>query len=384
MGSRGIWGGKRTRVGLCLGVVALTTAFAGPAFAADRYASPTGSGAEPCIQSAPCSLANAIQGHVAGQVHDGDHVLMLAGPYTSGTIITVDHAIDLGPAPGVSPPVINGSGLVGINVTSPGATVHDLSVVQAAGNVAIAGTGSWDRVYAKASSAALEACGPSNGAVVRDSVCSSDSFEGMFIPTPAGSVTVTLINDTIFESLSNEHGLIVGASAGKAATVNGSNLIVIGGHGAGGTDITVGSDGSMGANATVTLDHSAWSIQSVTGTGASLTPQGTAGNITAAPVLASVATGDFRELAGSPTIDAGFAVPNLGSLDLAGNPRIWPTCSGGSGGTPDIGAYEFTPALPACPPAPVTPAPVIPKKKCKKHRKHHAVAAKKCKKHKRK
>ena len=371
------------RGGLCLGVVALTTAFAGPAFAADRYASPTGSGAEPCNPT-PCSLANAVQGHVAGQVHDGDHVLMLAGPYTPGASITVDHAIDLGPAPGVSPPLINGGGTLGINVTAAGATVHDLSVVQAAPNAAIGGTGSWDRVYAKAGNASLLACAPGNGAVIRDSVCASDSFEGIFIPTNGANVTVTLINDTIFESLSNEPGLIVTAGVGKAATVTGSNLIVIGGHGVGGTDIRVHSDGSVGANATVTLDHSAWSLQDVTGAGASLTPQGTAGNITAAPLLTSVATGDFHELAGSPTIDAGFAVPNLGSLDLAGNPRIWPTCSGGSGGTPDIGAYEFTPALPACPPAPVTPASVIPKKKCTKHRKHHAVAAKKCKKHKRK
>jgi hypothetical protein len=46
--------------------------------------------------------------------------------------------------------------------------------------------------------------------------------------------------------------------------------------------------------------------------------------------------GDYREAAGSPTIDAGIA-DRSGPLDLAGNPRVL-------GSAPDIGAFEFVPA----------------------------------------
>jgi hypothetical protein len=63
-------------------------------------------------------------------------------------------------------------------------------------------------------------------------------------------------------------------------------------------------------------------------------------NQTAAPVFVDAAKGDYREAAGSPTIDAGVA-DQLGALDFAGNPRVL-------GSAPDIGAYETAgPAPPA-------------------------------------
>jgi hypothetical protein len=68
-----------------------------------------------------------------------------------------------------------------------------------------------------------------------------------------------------------------------------------------------------------------------------------AGNQTAAPLFADAAAGNYRELAGSPTIDAGIA-SQIGSLDLDGNARVL-------GAAPDIGAYEFVPP-PVVPPAP--------------------------------
>jgi hypothetical protein len=68
------------------------------------------------------------------------------------------------------------------------------------------------------------------------------------------------------------------------------------------------------------------------------------GNQTAPPIFVNAENGDFREAAGSPTIDAGIA-DQLGPLDLAGNTRIL-------GAAPDIGAYEFVP--PAARPLPPT------------------------------
>jgi hypothetical protein len=60
-----------------------------------------------------------------------------------------------------------------------------------------------------------------------------------------------------------------------------------------------------------------------------------AGDQTAPPLFVNAAGGDYREAAGSPTIDAGVA-DQLGALDLAGNPRVLGTA-------PDIGAFEFVP-----------------------------------------
>jgi hypothetical protein len=62
------------------------------------------------------------------------------------------------------------------------------------------------------------------------------------------------------------------------------------------------------------------------------------GNQTAAPLFVDAAGGDYREAAGSPTIDAGVN-DLLGTFDPLGNPRVL-------GAAPDIGAYEFVPPPP--------------------------------------
>jgi hypothetical protein len=63
------------------------------------------------------------------------------------------------------------------------------------------------------------------------------------------------------------------------------------------------------------------------------------GNQTTAPLFVNAAAGDYREAAGSPTIDAGVS-DLLGTLDPLGSPRVL-------GAAPDIGAYEFVPPAPA-------------------------------------
>jgi hypothetical protein len=60
-------------------------------------------------------------------------------------------------------------------------------------------------------------------------------------------------------------------------------------------------------------------------------------NQTAPPQFVNAAGGDYRQSAGSPTIDAG-STDQIGAVDLDGNPRAL-------GAAPDIGAFEFVPPL---------------------------------------
>jgi hypothetical protein len=67
--------------------------------------------------------------------------------------------------------------------------------------------------------------------------------------------------------------------------------------------------------------------------GCSINAPGSANNQTAAPLLVNPAGGDFHQLVGSPTIDAGVDDGGNGSADADGNPRK-------IGSAIDIGAFE--------------------------------------------
>ncbi len=92
---------------------------------------------------------------------------------------------------------------------------------------------------------------------------------------------------------------------------------------------------SSGSSTKIVVESS--NFETSKGTAESIVDKG--GNQTTPPLFVDAANGDYREAAGSPTIDAGVTDPANGPLDLEGNPRT-------VGAATDIGAYEFVPPLP--------------------------------------
>jgi hypothetical protein len=114
---------------------------------------------------------------------------------------------------------------------------------------------------------------------------------------------------------------------------------------AGDLSVRVGLSGGV---ATMFVVNSNWVTQDVTavagGTAQLIPGAGNQNGATASePLFANAAAGNYRALAGSPTIDAGVTDPANGPLALGGGART-------VGAATDIGADEYVPA-----PAPGTP-----------------------------
>jgi hypothetical protein len=182
--------------------------------------------------------------------------------------------------------------------------------------------------------------------VVRDSVCvtSAGSYAGLCVCfSGAGSFNAQARNVTAVKTstVGGSTAVAVQATTGRAE-LDGANVIAL--SPAGFQDVSAYQ--ASGGTGVISLQNSNYRAPQKSG-GGTVTPVGTNGNQTAAPLLSA----DYHELAGSPTIDAGLAIPDIGSLDLARNPRTSLTCIGGPSGAPDIGAYEFptaSPPAPAC------------------------------------
>ena len=336
--------------------IALVGLSAGSALAANaRYATPGGSGAQPCEESAPCALAKALTGSGVNGVADGDHVILLPGTYHPTEALIVTHSIEISGEPGAAVPLIEGAGNYGLEAQGT-SFVHDLRVHQETGVSAffmLNGAGRAERVFASGGSAASNACA-FFGTTVRDTVCWSEGSNGAGIQVSAGGF------QTIVDTLHNVTA--VGATgiepeAGFEAriVIDGVNVIASGSS----HDVEAHTDLEPGTAATVNLTNSNFSTTKADGPTISISAPGSPTNQTAKPLFANALGGDFREVAGSPTIGAGdVSVVQPGELDLGLAPRT----GADSCGHPrvDIGAYQSA-IVPTCPPPP-PPGPGAKKK----------------------
>jgi hypothetical protein len=309
----------------------LVLAGAAGASASVRYASPGGEGGSPCNPT-PCSLVTAVLG-----AEDGDRVVLADGAYETAANLILSKAIEVGGAPGAFPTVVF-SGAHSAVVVNGAADLHDVRVALAEETMAYAldqRGGTVERVLADGSNGA--ACSIMGG-TLRDTACSG--FTAVAAGEP-GKFSATLRNVTAAP-------LLIGAFGGASLSATVVNTIAQPGYSAGSSPSGLVIDVGPGSSATVALANSNYNSVDTSpsaGTEFSFTPPGTNGNQTAEPRFFDGPAGDFRELATSPTVDAGLAEPLLGPLDVAGAPRSQPACIGGNP-VPDIGAYEFTPSVP--------------------------------------
>jgi hypothetical protein len=333
--------GIRRFVLVCGLGAALSLVGSSVAFAADYHAAQGGSGTA-CSSLNPCNLPTAInQANLAGF----GRVLVAAGNYNPASTLDLTAAIDLGPEPGAATPTIHGDGSNNIvNSTNAGSVLHDVALTANGGNTGLRLLGGTaERLFVKTTGGA-PACTPADGAILRDSVCWADSSTGnasgiWVVPPNIAPSTGNVANVT---AVGGRNGIRLSADvSGEVMTLNVTNVIAHGG------ESDVATEPSNGGVTHLNLDHS--NFATVGGPAGTITAPGTNGNQTAAPLFADLGGGDFHQLPGSPTIDAGVAGPSIGELDLDRRSRVQSSCVGGVP-TPDIGAYEVSAptASPVC------------------------------------
>jgi hypothetical protein len=199
----------------------------GSALAAQRFASPVGTGTT-CSQPSPCSIVTAVNS--AGV---GDEVIVAGdqGSYgTPGSPITTQltnaNAVSLHGVAGKPMPVIysNISGDDALLLNNGGDQLSDLHVENlAASGTAVFIGGDADHLIARGGG---EGCVPNATSTIIDSVCAGDGFGiGVSIGT-SGAPTMTLRNVTAIGNAS--YGISLDAN-GFNWVVNATNVIARGG-----------------------------------------------------------------------------------------------------------------------------------------------------------
>jgi hypothetical protein len=328
------------RIGVWGIVSVVFLALAPAAWAGQRYAAPAGTGAE-CAQEKPCSLSEAVNGAKAG-----DEVILGAGTYPVAF-------------PGISAP----PGATNVQIHGdPSGPMPRLTAAFGGFAIVLSQTGdslSYVEIENDANNGDGVLCFGSRLERVRVRTVGTNGIGALVYSDCA-------IRNSLFRVEGGGSTALRSSSAGSGGktTASARNVTAIA-SGSGSSGMATEYNDPTPGSFTLELENSI-----AQGTAQDLKPQAGAngpgniavthsnfdtstpvgeakvidggGNQTAPPIYVDAENGDFREAAGSPTIDAGIA-DQLGPFDLAGNTRILGTA-------PDIGAYEFLP------PAAVQPA----------------------------
>ena len=301
---------------------------------APRFATPGAADGGTCSQAAPCSLKTAVS-----NAPSGADVTVEPGTYALTTNLDVPAGVTVHGADGQPAPVLAGDPKLGGDAavaTHPGATVRHLAIRSAAPNqstlklddslgddlvLSAAGAAAPDDDDdAPAAAVLIGSPAPHSPTVLRDTVAwaSGANVDGVFATGESSDspAAVSLVNVTA--AAGGPAGIAVSAVA-PSGSVDLTDVIARGAA----ADL-------YSASGVLTASHSDFRAAASVG----VADQG--GNTEGVPLFANPAAGDFHELAGSPTVDAGIVVPLSGATDPDGNPRQL-------GPAPDIGAFELVP-----------------------------------------
>ncbi len=322
--------------------VAALLCWAPAAGAAERFASPEGTG-EACTTPAPCDIVTAVKKAAAS-----DDVTIEPGTYnpTEGLFDEAPTLTIHGVAGAPRPVIVAKNG--GFILAGSGSSLRDVEVdLPTASQTALLAVGfgeTVERVLMHAFGSEDVACAGGAPITITDSVCVADGTKSTaFLFQVSNTVQATLRNDTLEapggSGSVGSVGVKTKAFLGHEVQVTLINTIAHGSK----VDLLASADTNPSSNGVIVAEHSNYATDGAepeSGGKASVTTHGTGTNQTAAPLIANPAMDDFHELAGSPTIGAGFGSPANGVSDLDGIPRQF-------GGATDIGAYQFIPG-PTC------------------------------------
>lgn len=318
-----------------IAVLAASAAVAAPPAhaATTRYAAPTPQGAGDCSTAADaCTITTAVALSGNGDTVDvrgdlGDYGLG-AGTIAPGSETAV-HFVGINGTPRL---IANGSADT-MSLQAPSSSAVNLYIENdgdgdalAAGVFSSPGRISLDRLYVKTAGMPSHTCLIQGGVTLRNSVCWQSN-------SAAASDGIELEGTN---KLRNDVAWVTGSGAAVACggfyfECDGTVVNTIArATGAGGSDLETFGETS---DATLAVRNSNYGTAVPKGTVSKDHFHTDASDQHAAPQLVNPGAGNFRELAGSPTINAGSTSPANGAADLAGKPRT-------VNGKTDIGAYE--------------------------------------------
>jgi hypothetical protein len=312
----------------CLAAILIA---ASTAQAAQRYAAPSGSGPKAeCQQANPCSLKDALEGAKAN-----DEVIVTSGAYTlPGTIFANAEGLSIhgdpaGPMPTISAQ-INGYAIL---VEGSGSVISylDLTDTGDEGNPLFCLAARVERVRLTAIGNGAKGLNQGANCVVRDSVvlASGEGATALYSSGPNGTTGVAR-NVTAIAHGPNSVG--ISSFHADPGPTSGVHSLDLKNSIAQGEKVDLLALEGFEGPGEILVSNSNFDRAAAEGT-AKVVDLG--GNQTAQPLFANAAGGDYREAAGSPTIDAGVT-DQLGATDFDGKPRTL-------GAAPDIGAFEFVP-----------------------------------------
>jgi hypothetical protein len=307
-----------------------------PAAAAVRFAEPGGNGpAATCPQSNPCDIQAAVEDP---SVSAGDEVVVLPGDYAvGGDPIVPAEAIDLHGAAGLTlPRIISTAGPndSAVDIEIDDVVVRDLRIDHTgnlSGGAALSVLGDSTAERVEAIDHASTACSPAFDALIRDSICYTTATDraavAHFDNGTGGPNTSYLRNVTAVATVgSSSNAIRMGSFDVGEVTLNARNVVASGG----GPDVAAFNNGT---SVDIDLRNSNYDSESQ-GTGTTISDPGSDANQTDAPLFANAAAGNFHQLSGSPTRNAGTTTASNGPLDIDREPRNQESA-------PDIGADEF-------------------------------------------